>query len=88
MKYILLQAPRADGNYSSPIVILDDSNAVGQAKVTKLLNEGYTQVGTIESDLQPGALKDGFTHNRRKQAENLQKLVLEIGALAETWVDC
>ena len=88
MKYVLLQAPKADGEYSSPIVIVDNSGPIGKSKVERLCNEGYTPAGTIESDLKPSALKEGFTYNRRKQAENLQKLVLEIGALAETWVDC
>lgn len=88
MKYVLLQAPKADGECSSSIVIVDNSGPIGKSRVERLCNEGYTPAGTIESDLKPSALKKGFTYNRRKQYENLQKLVLDIGALAETWVDC
>lgn len=87
-KYVLLQAPKIDGEYSSPIVIIDNSSQIGKSRVEKLCNEGYTPAGTIESDLKPSALKEGFNHNRRKQCENLQNLVLKIGELAETWVDC
>lgn len=88
MRYVLLQAPKADGEYSSQIVIVDNSGPVGKSKVEKLCSVGYTPAGSIESDLKPSTLKEGFTHNRRKKIENLEKLVLKIGAMAEKWVDC
>ena len=73
-KYALLQAPDR-----GQVVIIDNSTTIGKNRVYKFCREGYTSVGTIESELSPIALKSGFMHDIREEAEfqikKLSKLV-------------
>jgi hypothetical protein len=56
MKYVLIQMP--DG----AIDIVDNNNSIGKSWVYRLIDEGGKPVGTIDSDLRPGALRAGFEH--------------------------
>ena len=56
MKYVLIQMP--DG----AIDIVDNHDSIGKSWVYRLIDEGGKPVGTIDSDLRPGALRAGFEH--------------------------
>ena len=88
MKYVLMQAPKKEGEPNSQIAIIDNSNQIGKQKIEKLTQAGYTCVGYIESELHQVELKRGFTYEWDKRIQNLQNLILQIGALAEKWIDC
>ncbi len=88
MKYVLMQAPKKEGEYNSQIAIIDNSTHIGKGKIEKMCQAGYTCVGYIKSELHPRQLKHGFTYEWDKRIENLQNLILKIGALSEKWVDC
>jgi hypothetical protein len=56
MKYVLIQMP------DSAIDIVDNNNSIGKSRVYRLIDEGGKPVGTLDSDLRPGALRAGFEH--------------------------
>lgn len=63
MKYALIQMP------SGAILIVDNHDDIGKGRVCKLIGEGGKPVGTIESDLRPGALQSGFEHYRAAELD-------------------
>ncbi len=65
MKYALIQMP------SSAILIVDNHDSIGKARVCKLIDEGGKPVGAIESDLRPGSLQAGFEHKRTARLDEL-----------------
>lgn len=85
MKYVLMQAPKTEDEYSSQIVIIDNSNKIGKKKVQKLINEGYSHVGYIESDLRTQQLKSGFEHNLQSRLDNARGLFDQINAIADSY---
>ena len=63
MKYALIQM------LNSAILIVDNHDSIGKARVCKLIDEGGKPVGTIESDLRPGTLQIGFEHRRAAELD-------------------
>lgn len=79
MKYVLLKMP------SGEIRIVDNNTHIGKKKVEKLCSEGAVSAGAIESDLHPGQLKRGISHEARGAYEvereklwNLRKFIAEL----------
>lgn len=85
MKYVLMQAPKTEDEYSSQIVIIDNSTQIGKGKVQKLVNEGYSHIGYIESDLRPQQLKSGFENNLQNRLDNARSLFDQINAIADSY---
>lgn len=56
-KYVLLQAPKTDGDYTAQIEIIDNSSAIGKGKVESRIKDGYIHIGWIESNLRVPELK-------------------------------
>jgi hypothetical protein len=83
MRYVLMQAPKQEKDYSSQIVILDNSNQIGRDRVQHYVNRGWTEVGSIESDLPPQDLRSGFEHDKRKSLEKAYELFQQISNLAD-----
>lgn len=77
-KYALLQAPDR-----GQIVIIDNSTMIGKNRVYNLCRKGYTAVGTVESELSPIALKSGFMHDIREEAEFQIKKLLKLADIVE-----
>lgn len=67
MKYVLMQAPKKTEEYSSQILIVDNSTHIGKKRVESLIFDGYKFAGTIESDLRIQQLKSGFESNIQKE---------------------
>lgn len=84
MRYVLMQAPKQEGDYSSQIVIIDNSSQIGKEQVQWYVNAGWVGVGSIESDLTPRDLKSGFEHDCRKSIEKAHNLFNQISALADS----
>ncbi len=66
-KYSLLKAPVEKGEYGSQIVIVDDSTTLGKIDVCVLLDNGYSRIGWIYSDLSTEQLALGFVHDSEKR---------------------
>lgn len=69
MKYALIQMP------NSAILIVDNHDDIGKSRVCRLIDEGGKPVGTIESDLRPGALQAGFEHKLDARIDELWKQI-------------
>lgn len=65
MKYALLQAPNL-GNYLGQIEIVLDKR-----RMKYLLDNGYSMVGWIESDLKPTELQNGFRSDADMEIDQL-----------------
>lgn len=77
-KYVLLQAPKAEGDYTAPIEIIDNAGAIGKGRVEDRIQAGYIHIGWIESDLRVPELKAGLEHYWRQQVENAHNLFQHI----------
>lgn len=84
MRYVLMQAPKQEGDYSSQIIIIDNSSQTGKDEVQLHVNMGWVGVGSIESSLPPRDLKSGFEHNYRKSLEKAHHLFNQISTLADS----
>lgn len=84
MRYVLMQAPKQEGDYSSQIVIIDNSNKIGRDKVQWYVNTGWIGIGSIESDLPPRDLKSGFEYNYKKSLEKTHDIFNQISTLADS----
>lgn len=87
MKYVLMQAPRKEDDYNSQIEIVDNSGAIGKGRVEKLVEMGYTYVGTIESVLDVNRLQSGFSHNADRQVDIMHDLFREISKIADSHIE-
>ncbi len=86
-RYILMQARRTEEDYSSQIIIVDNSTRIGKGRIVKLIEEGYSHVGYIESDLRMQELKLGFDHDLRNRIDKVHDLFNSISAMADSHVD-
>lgn len=84
MKYVLMQAPKTEDEYSSQIVIVDNSSKIGKGRVQKLINDGYAHIGYIESDLRTQQLKSGFEHDLRNKLDNAREFLNQINAITDS----
>lgn len=87
MKYVLMQAPQKEGDYNSQIIIIDNSKIIGKKRVENLVEEGYSCVGTIESELEVHCLQRGFSHNADKQIDVMHDLFKQISTLADSHIE-
>lgn len=87
MKYVLMQAPKKEEDYSSQIVIVDNSTMIGKKRVENLVERGYMCVGTIESELSEHQLKRGFSFEADKQVDVMHDLFREISKLADSHIE-
>lgn len=87
MKYVLMQAPKKEEDYSAQIEIVDNSNTIGKKKVEHLAEMGYIFAGTIESEFRVQQLKSGFAYNARKQVDVMHELFQEISKIADSHID-
>lgn len=85
--YVLMQAPGAEEGYSSQIIIVDNSTRIGRGRLQKFINEGYSHVGYIESDLHPRKLTSGFEHNMQNRIDKARDLFNRISEIADSHVD-
>ena len=85
-KYVLLQAPKAEGDYTAPIEIIDNASAIGKGRVEDRIQAGYIHIGWIESDLHIPELKAGLEHYWRQQVENAHKLFQHIADDANSYL--
>lgn len=83
MKYVLMQAPKKPEEYSSQILIIDNSTHIGKKRVESLIYDGYKFAGTIESDLRIQQLKSGFEFNLLKRIDNANEIMKSINKLSE-----
>lgn len=86
-RYILMQAPITEGDYSSQIIIVDNSTRIGKGRIVKLIEEGYSHVGYIESDRRPQELKSGFEYDLRNRIDKARDLFNSISTMANSHVD-
>ncbi len=77
-KYVLLQAPKAEGDYTAPIEIIDNANAIGKGRVEDRIQAGYIHIGWIESDLRVPELKAGLEYYWLQQVDEAHKLFQHI----------
>ena len=85
MKYVLMQAPKTEDEYSSQIIIIDNSTNIGKGRVYKLINEGYSHIGYIESDLRTQQLKAGFEHDLQNRLDNTREIFNQINTLTDSF---
>ncbi|WP_178695240.1 hypothetical protein [[Eubacterium] hominis] len=83
MKYVLMQAPKKPEEYSSQIVIVDNSTHIGKKKIESLIYDGYKFAGTIESDLRVQQLKSGFEFDLTKKIDDANEIIKNINKLSE-----
>ena len=83
MKYVLMQAPKRPEEYSSQIVIVDNSTHIGKKKIESLIYDGYKFAGTIESDLRVQQLKSGFEFDLTKKIDDANEIIKNINKLSE-----
>ncbi|MEH2957821.1 hypothetical protein [Candidatus Merdisoma sp. JLR.KK006] len=86
-KYVLMKAPKREGEYSSQIVIIDNSRKIGKEEIQNLFNEGYSHVGYIESDLRIQQLMVGFEHNLRDSLNKAHTLFNQISTMADSHLE-
>ena len=85
-KYVLLQAPKAEGDYTAPIEIIDNASAIGKGRVEERLQAGYIHIGWIESDLRVSELKAGLEYYWRQRVEEAYKLFQHIADDANSYL--
>lgn len=85
-KYVLLQAPKTEGNYTAPIEIIDNATAIGKGRVEDRIQAGYIPIGWIESDLRVPELKAGLEYYWRQQVEEAHKLFRHIADDANSYL--
>ena len=85
-KYVLLQAPKAEGDYTAPIEIIDNASAIGKGRVEERLQAGYIHIGWIESDLRVSELKAGLEYYWRQRVEEAYKLFQHIAYDASSYL--
>ena len=85
-KYVLLQAPKTEGNYTAPIEIIDNASAIGKGRVEDRIQAGYIPIGWIESDLRVPELKAGLEYYWRQQVEEAHKLFRHIADDANSYL--
>jgi len=85
-KYVLLQAPKAEGDYAAPIEIIDNANAIGKGRVEDRIQAGYIHIGWIESDLRIPELKAGLEYYWRQRVEEAYKLFQHIAYDASSYL--
>ena len=85
-KYVLLQAPKAEGDYAAPIEIIDNASAIGKGRVEERIQAGYIHIGWIESDLRIPELKAGLEYYWRRQVEEAHKLFRQISGIADSYL--
>ena len=77
-RYVLLQAPKAEGDYTVPIEIIDNASTIGKGRMEERMQAGYIHIGWIESDLRVPELKAGLEYYWRQQVEEAHKLFQHI----------
>lgn len=87
MRYVLMQAPKQEGDYSSQIIIINNSSQIGKDEVQQYVNMGWVGVGSIESNLPIQNLKSGFVHDYRKSLEKVHNLFDQISTLADSHLE-
>ena len=85
-KYVLLQAPKPECDYTAPIEIIDNARAFGKRRVEDRIQAGYICVGWIESDLRASELKAGLEYYWRQQVEEAHKLFQHIADDANSYL--
>ena len=85
-KYVLLQAPKAEGDCTAPIEIIDNASAVGKGRVEERIQAGYIHIGWIESDLRVPELKAGLEYYWRQRVEEAYKLFQHIAYDASSYL--
>ncbi len=86
--YILLQAPKKDGEYETPeIRIVDNSGAIGKDKAMKMCLEGWKPVGTVTTPLTVAILKNGITRREYDKLQDYEVLFKQIDDLARKWLE-
>ena len=83
---MLLQAPKAEGDYTAPIEIIDNATAIGKGRVEDRIQAGYIPIGWIESDLRVPELKAGLEYYWRQQVEEAHKLFRHIADDANSYL--
>ncbi len=77
-KYVLLRAPKTEGDYTAPIEIIDNATAIGKGRVEERIQAGYIHIGWIESDLRVPELKAGLEHYWLQKVDEAYKLLQHI----------
>jgi len=85
-KYVLLQAPKAEGEISAQIIMIDNSTDIGKGRVESRIQDGYTHIGWIESDLRIPALKRGFEHYWHQQVNEAYNLFRRIADITDDYL--
>ena len=86
-RYVLMQAPRTEDGYSSQIIIVDNSTRIGKGRIQKLIDEGYSHAGYIESDQPAQKLRAGFEHDLRNRIDKARDLFNRISAIADSHIN-
>ena len=79
-----MKAPKKEGDYSSQIIIIDNSRKIGKDEIEYLLNEGYSHVGYIESDFRIQELTAGFEHDLRDSLNKAHTIFNQISKMADS----
>ncbi len=87
MRYVLMKAPQKEEDCNSQIIIIDNSKIIGKQRVENLVKEGYTYVGTVESELEVHYLQRGFSHNADKEIDVMHGLFQQISTLADSHIE-
>lgn len=82
MKYVLMQGPKKEGEFTGEILIVDNSRRTGKEKVERLLMDGYSCVGHIESELKKHELKSGLEKYVQGRLDKAMGLLSKIWWLA------
>lgn len=83
-KYVMMIAPRKNEYDISPeIRIIDNSRLTGKKKVEALCYDGWTQCGTIESDLKPAQITVGIRRPELEKRDEMQLALFEISRIAQ-----
>ena len=85
-RYVLLQAPKPECDYTAPIEIIDNARAFGKRRVEDRIQAGYIHIGWIESDLRVSELKAGLEYYWRQQVEEAHKLFQHIADDANSYL--
>ena len=85
-RYVLLQAPKTEGDYTAPIEIIDNASTIGKGRMEERMQAGYIHIGWIESDLRVPELKAGLEYYWRQQVEEAHKLFRHIADDANSYL--